>query len=507
MYKILKCDKDAYITDKVIKGNRVSGSNVGGAGTLDLFKLYGSTFSASSPNVELSRLLIHFDMQPIRDLIAAGKLDVSNSSFNCTVKLFDVYGGQPTPNNFTISLYPLSRSFDEGQGRDVAFYSDLDVCNFKTGSRSQGSWIMSGCASGGYSSGPSCDFITASSVINSGASLKSTQLFASGVEDLSIDVTTIVSATLAGLLPDLGFRISYDTTHENDTHSYFVKRFSSRTAYNEEKRPKLIVKYDDSVQDDSQNMYMDSTSYIFMYNYARQSLANILSGSSLTPIVGQNCIILKLSTEISGGVHNLIFTGSQHKIGTTFVSGVYSSSVYIPSSDQVVAYKLAQSGSVKFTPIWGSIDDTVAYVTGSSITVFPPQRGGAMLAAKQFVVSALGLLSSVAANVTIPVRINIFDHTSPYITIVKTPVTLAGIVVRDVHYQIRNYVTNNIEIPFDVIKNSTRASSDINGMFFMLNTDSLVAGRSYVIDVMIVTANGSQTYTSASPVFRVSDTQ
>ena len=111
MYKILKADKDTYITDKVVNDSRSHGANVGIAGTLDLFKLYGSTVTGSLklPNIELSRLLIHFDLTSLRTLVSENKIDVTNNSFFAKLKLVDVYGGQPTPDKFTRTISPLSK--------------------------------------------------------------------------------------------------------------------------------------------------------------------------------------------------------------------------------------------------------------------------------------------------------------------------------------------------------------------------------------------------------------
>ena len=43
--------------------------------------------------------------------------------------------------------------------------------------------------------------------------------------------TTETSATLAGDLPDSGFRISFADYLEEDTYTYFVKRFGSNAGY------------------------------------------------------------------------------------------------------------------------------------------------------------------------------------------------------------------------------------------------------------------------------------
>ena len=504
MYKVLRSDRDAYITNRVIKGTRTLSGNVGSAGTLDLYKLYGITLSGSTPNTELSRLLVHFDLQPLRDLVGSGDVDLSNNSFSCTLKLFDVYGGQPTPNNFTAAVFPLSRSFVEGLGRDVVYYSDNDVCNFLSGSRAQGAWLAQGCAFGGGLPGL-VDYVTASTSINSGTSLAVTQSFVTGEENLEVDVTLIVSATLAGLLPDEGFRISFNDSIENDVRTYFVKRFASRTAYDESKRPKLIIRYDDSIQDDNQQLFFDSSGSVFFYNYVHGALANLTSGSSLVQITGSNSITLKLETEVSGGWYTSTFTGSQHRNGVNYVQGTYSASVYLSSTNPVFASKLLQSSSVTFVPIWGSLDGTVSFMTGTAITVQPPQRGHTQLNSQRFTVTAHCLSDCYDSNEKTVVRVHIFDALSPKIKVSRLPIESAGLVIRDVHYQVRNNITDVIEIPFDTQKNSTRLSSDASGMFFTLDVSNLTPNMTYVIDIMTSIGANKHIYKAASPSFRVND--
>ena len=73
MYRILSASKDTYITDKIINNNfRATDANVGLAGTLDVFKLFEeSSYMSGSTRItgsiiELSRLLIKFDLEPLR---------------------------------------------------------------------------------------------------------------------------------------------------------------------------------------------------------------------------------------------------------------------------------------------------------------------------------------------------------------------------------------------------------------------------------------------------------
>ena len=164
MYRHLTCSKDTYITDKIIDSKfRATDANVGQAGTLDLFKLYGENASGSvTGTIEVSRALLKFDLDPLRKLTGSS-LDISHSSFQCLLSLHDVYGGQTTPSNFNLIVFPLSRSFDEGLGRDVVRFEDLDSCNFITASVSGESptiWHLSGANRDGLLGSDNLDIIS-----------------------------------------------------------------------------------------------------------------------------------------------------------------------------------------------------------------------------------------------------------------------------------------------------------------------------------------------------------
>jgi hypothetical protein len=499
MYKVLKADKDTYITDRVVESVRCMSANVGAAGSLDLFKLYAFSMSGSAPNIELSRLLVHFDLSSLRSLVAAGRIDPSNPSFECRLKLFDVYGGQPTPTNFAVTVNPLSRSFEEGLGHDVVQYTDEDLCNFLSGSYAQGAWLASGCGLGGGLPG-TVDYATASA----GALLTARQTFVTGEEDLDVDITAAISATLGGTVPDEGFRIAYTEQIENDTRSYFVKRFASRTAYNDAKHPRLIVKFDDSVQDDTQLLVFDASCTMFMYNYVLGAPANVTAGSQLT---GSNCVVLKLATAISGGWHELQYSGSQHRVGSSWVTGVYSASVVLPSSDPVLVAKLQQSGSVDFIPVWSSPDGTVAFTTGSIVTARRTYAYASNQLPKKYAVSVYGIDGSVRTTDELFVRVHVFDHDSPLVKLTKFFKNMPGVVVRDAHYSVRDVASNAAAVPFDTTKNSTRLSSDADGMWFKLDASSLTSGRSYVIDIKFATLGGEILFPNASSIFTVKDVQ
>lgn len=500
MFKMLRTKKDTYITNRIVGDNANTNANVGQAASLDLFKLYGMNEFSGSAVTELSRLLVKFDLDPLRELYNNSKIDISDSTFNVTLKLFDVYGGQSTPANFDVVVYPLSRSFDEGNGRDIVKYADFDACNWLTASYLDNLWEVSGAGGGGGINSASVDYITE---LSGGLSLQSSQSFITGEENLVVDVTAAISATLAGIIPDEGFRISFSDPFESDNRTYFVKRFAARNAYNEDKHPALIVKIDDSIQDDTQILEFDTDLNLFLYNYSVGSLTNLNSGSF--SVEGADSLKLKLTTPISGGTHDLWFSGSQFQRGQNYVTGIYSASVNIPADDAVIVMKLAQTGSVDFSPVWTSLDKSVTFVTGSRVTFNPPTRVGYRIEHSGYTVTATGLRTAYRSDERVIVRVNIFDYTSLKIKLVKQPLILPGLVIRDVHYQVRDKSTNERIIPFDIIHKSTRCSSDGQGMYFELDTSNLRDQRTYAIDVMINTQGSQYIYRDVSSDFRIND--
>ncbi len=509
MYRTFNALKDTYVTDKIISGQRSLTANVGNAGSLDLFKIYGNSFSASLPQIELSRILVQFDLSEIRSDVQNGKIDLGNPSFNCTLNLFDVYYGQPTPTNFTINVYPLSQAFDEGLGKDIIFFQDSDTTNFLTASYNNGSpcnWFLSGANAIGSLGSSNIDIISDGNLGSGNTALVSSQSFPKGIENLSVDITTVISATIAGIIPDHGFRISFSQAIENDQRTYFVKRFGSTQAVDPYVHPKLTFRYDDSIVSNENNLTFDFVGSLFLYNYVRGNLTNIVSGTSLTPITGANCMMLRLTTPVStsnGFVsYETYVTASQHKIGSTYVAGVYSASVLLPSAIPQFSTKLKQSGSIVFDQIWTSFDNLTSYFSGS-IEVFPQESSTGPICPKRYYLNVTNVASEYLNTDTPRMKVFIFDYSQPTITFVKTPFETPSIVVEKAYYSIRDVISNVIVIPFDTTYGSTKLSADSQTMYFDLWVSSLIPGRAYTVDILLIEGGQQQIYRDVSPPFRV----
>lgn len=509
MYRIFKPLTDTYITNKRIKRQEKTSANVGLAASIDLFVLYGVTFSGSVPNHELSRALIKFDIDDLQEDFLAGKIDINNQSFNCTVNLFDVYGGQPTPDNFTLKLYPLAQSFQEGIGRDVVYFQDSDAANFLTASfvgSSPNLWILSGANQKGSLGSPNLDVYSSANFGAGVVATSVTQSFVTGNEDLLLDVTMLVSATLAGQIPNYGYRISFDESNEDSVSTKFVKRFGSSNASDPYVRPRLIVKYDDSINSHESNFLFDVTGTLVLYNYVRGELRNFLSGSANTQVTGQDSMVVKLVTPVSTSAgfinYETHITASQHRIGSNNVTGIYSATFALSSNNPFFKTKIMQSGSINFTQVWTSADKTIPYFSGN-LFVQPNVGTTGPSSPKRYSLNITNVNEEYASDDTARMRLFIFDYSNPIFKIVKTPVETPSVVLETVLFSIRDVMTNTILVPFDTTYYSTKLSSDSQGMYFDVWMSSLVPARSYAIDIMLIEGSKRTIYRNVGPTFRV----
>ena len=106
MFLVITSSADTYITDKIISAERAVSGNVGLAGTIDLFKLWDESTVITS-SVELSRGLLSFDWSQIQSLTSSS---LNLNSFKAYLRMTSIVGGQPAPNDFTLSVYrPIAK--------------------------------------------------------------------------------------------------------------------------------------------------------------------------------------------------------------------------------------------------------------------------------------------------------------------------------------------------------------------------------------------------------------
>tara|TARA_Y100000034_G_C6901317_1_gene416950 strand:- start:966 stop:2504 length:1539 start_codon:yes stop_codon:yes gene_type:complete len=510
MYRILTASKDTYITNKIINNKfRATDANVGVASTLDVFKLFDESSSGSATNpVEISRLLVKFDLSPIRALTAS-ILDINSNSFSATLKLYDIYGGQTTPSNFNIIAFPLSQSFDEGIGRNIVNFTDLDSANFVTASVSNSTpatWFLTGANKQGLLGSDDIDIISSGN-LNDGngvVNLWKSQTFLEGTENLSLDVTNIISATLKSAIPDHGFRISYSGSEETDSVTRFVKRFASRQTSDYLKKPSLVIQYDDSIQDHHLQFFLGMTGSLFLNNDARGSRRNITSGTAATEISGLNCMLLQLTSgaNVSGTFFEKTLTASQHRFGDNFTSGIYSATFAVNEFESGTLFNHVQKAhSASFKAIWSSMDKTVGFLT-SSFIAHSSYKSSFDNDPKRLLVHVTNLRHVYRKSDKIRFRVFVENIDRP-VRAKKLPYATKSEVFTKMYYRIRDAMSSQVVIPFDSTNKSTICSTDSDGMYFDFYMDSLEVGRLYTIDFLICDLGEDMLFTDVAAKFRL----
>lgn len=512
MYRILSASKDTYITDKFIAGSRSLDANVGQAGTLDLFKLYNETsipgFTGSVR--EVSRLLLQFDYSDLQTM-RSQSLDITDSNFQCILHLKDVYGGQTTPSNFEVVVYPLSKSFSEGRGSDVIAFRDIDAANFLTASIENSLttvWEVSGAAGTG-SLGETADIVVSGNIGSGFQDLGFSQNFLRGDEDLYLDVTPLVSASLAGMLDNNGFRISFSETLENDSTTYFVKRFGSRHTLDKSLHPRLIVKSNDQIQDEILDARFNTSQSFFTYNQYGGEFVNFFSGS--TEITGNNSLVLELaashsvtytttsySITHSASINHLTrsvarfsttFSASQFTLGSIAQPGIYTSNFLLNSLDPTLSDFLSGAKDTEFKVSWKSLDGNLTYATG--YTTFRTQQGNFFNTQRRnWVVNITNLDDHYTVNDVARLRVFVQDYDTEQ-TANRIPSEFRSTIIRDMRYRLVGAYDRKTIIPFDEV---TKLSFDEKGMYFDLWIKDLNVNEVYELQFMIKSTTGKDKF-------------
>jgi hypothetical protein len=332
------------------------------------------------------------------------------------------------------------------------------------------------------------------------------QTFSSGDEDLLIDVTTIISGTVAGQIPDCGFRVSFSESQETDTKTRFVKRFASRDSTNSRIRPKIIIKYDDSTMDHHENFFFNLTGSLFLNNFHRGSGQNILTGTKgrLYGVSGSQCMLLRItsgSRDKAETYFTKTITASQHKIGNNYITGVYSATFAISEFETGTLRKeIISAGSATFNEYWGSLDEHIGFFT-SSFVAKVVNRSSFSNSTKKLRLDVTNIQSSYLQSEKINFRV--FVENIDREIVAKKPIENKSEVFTSMFYRVRDFESDETIIPFDTQSNGTKLSSDSHGMHFTFYMDSLDFGRVYIFDFLIKDQGFDQIFTDVATQFRV----
>jgi hypothetical protein len=104
-------------------------------------------------------------------------------------------------------------------------------------------------------------------------------------------------------------------------------------------------------------------------------------------------------------------------------------------------------------------------------------------------------------------RLHIEDVDNPYIKYVKMPFVIPSVTPERVYYRVKNFITKEILIPFDVELNSTRVSNDASSLYFDFHMLNLNEGFVYDFDILIIENGIERVYDSVCNPFTINTTE
>jgi len=462
-------DADSIISN-AFKSNltiRATGSNMGESDTLEIFSVYGQASSTSS---EKSRVLVKFPISSISTDRTNGIIPTSGS-VSYYLRMFNTEHSFTVPRKFTLAIDAVSRSWDEGMGLNSDSYKDDGICN----------WTQASSASSGISSWSNAggDYHTGSYV--AGSTLPTyTAYFETGVEDLELNITSLVEEWVAGTENNYGVGIRLTSSIEAAVSSSYTKKFFARGSEFFYKRPIIEARWDDSRKDRRGSFYAcnamlpsdDQKNILYLYNHVRGQLKNI-------PSIGSGAIYVRMYNSNTGSV----LADTSPITGGHVSTGIYSASVVL-TTDYTTIYDRWYGSLLSF-----------CYHSGSAITV-------KTLNASDYNPNPNYVAKSSYVRDEQP-RFRVFTREkgwNPNIyTVANSDIETS--IVEDMYYKIVRATDNKTVVEYGSGSlNHTRLSYDVSGSYFDFDMELLEAD--YLYEISFVQKVSSTEYREISDKFR-----
>ena len=430
-------------------GTRATGSNMGQTDISEVFSIYGRASLSSS---ELSRVLTKFDVSDISSDRTAGTIPASGS-VSFYLRLFNAETSQTVPKNFTIVAQAISKSWAEGDGLDLENYKDLGKSNWISASTTTG-WDTAG---GDYHASPTF-----------------TQAFATGLEDLEIDISELVEQWIDGRKDNYGVGIRLTSSQEASSSanpdgaetSYYTKRFFARGTQYFFKKPVIEARWNSSTGDDRGDFYMssslapaaDNLNTLYLYNYVRGQLTNI-------PAIGTGEIYVDLYETLGG-------TALTQEISTPATGGYVSTGIYSCSVCITGTYTTLRD-------VWYS--GSTEYFTG---TISPQTFGAAAVSTgnSRYITKIKNLRNKYFSEEE--ARFNVYVRSKNWSPTIYTVASseIENTIIPSASYRVYRVLDGYNAIPHGTGSDlQTLLSYDVSGNYFNLDMSLLEPGYEYGI--------------------------
>lgn len=472
-------DKDNTISNAFKSNliNRGEESNMGAADILEAFVIHGQTSAsvttspsaANATNAEQSRFIIQFPVSTISSDMSSGVLPADTGSIKFYLNLYNAPHGNTTPIDFSLDVFMLSETWNEGRGLDMENYSDLGASSWVS-SAAGTTWTQAG---GTYLSDPST---------------KKTFSFESGLENLSLDVSDQVYKWLDSSPSgedNYGFLIKFGDSVVSGSETLYTKKFFSRTSEFFHYRPTLEARWDSSRKDHRGSFFVSSSvasaannlNTLYLYNIVRGQLQNLPGLTNETLSVE----IYSGSSAPSGNPLSLVQPGGTS--ATSVAAGILRENGATITGVYTASFASTSSLDTVFD-VWhtGSGGSRINFYTAS----YEPKTFGTIdgLYREEYITSITNLEDSYTQGQTPNLRVFARKKNwNPNIYTVATADTLPD-VIEDSYYRVHRVIDNLEVIPFGTGSANnyfSRLSYDVSGNYFELDTSCLEPGYAYGI--------------------------
>ena len=234
----------------------------------------GGTVFGKFARIDFSAILIKFDLQDFKNKYM-NNVDFANSSFDnlsAEIVIRDVTSGHTKPKDYSLEIFSLNKSFEEGTGKDTIHFSDTGIFSNFVSLSSLNNWQIP-------------EFISENDDVTQ--VLNSSQNISKGNEDLRFDVTSYIKTTLSNAVQnnldvsDNGFLIKFADSNLFDKKSYFVKRVGSKHLVNKTLSPVLQVKIPDHEKQIPKKTfvvkrYLNNEESFYLYNIVSGKLKQFI---------------------------------------------------------------------------------------------------------------------------------------------------------------------------------------------------------------------------------------
>ena len=420
---------------------------------------------------EFSKLLIHFDYSEIEKYF-----NINHSQdFNAKLKLFDISTGQVKPKNYTINVYPLSSSFDEGIGNDIYSFGQKGFANFLTSSinsnLSYNTWNLSGLRSKGGNGSLNIDVITGSS----NTLYDNKQKFIIGDEDLSIDITNFVSESLSSQVNNNGLVLEFSDDIDQNSNTYFVKRFASRHVKNKIFSPRLDISFDDSFTKPDNIIYTNTPTRIYLENRQGNFYKNLYFTGSMLLDTTKNQ--LSASLNYLNYTKNIYATQSVDYLGNQ-KSGSYYVDFNLDMFDSGLHGYLTGSGELDATIKWHIlVDENPELNTLVKDAKIKISTGSNVLETEKFLISDIRFDFNKKGTKDSKMFLVSFIDTIANLDAIKIPYRRKGENLGEIYYSVIDNHSQKEIIPFETAKKGTKMSYEDGDYYFTLHNTSLLKDR------------------------------